>query len=50
MIVTGREGMKIRRGMVDLAPGLGLISHAIVDQHFSQRGRLGSKMAEVLGR
>ncbi|HUF16639.1 MAG TPA: cyanophycinase [Thermoanaerobaculia bacterium] len=47
MIVTGREGMKIRRGMVDLAPGLGLISHAIVDQHFSQRGRLGRLIAAI---
>lgn len=47
MIVTGRAGMKVRRSMVDLAPGLGLVRQAIIDQHFSQRGRLGRLIAAV---
>ncbi len=30
-----------RKGMVELAAGFGLLQDIIVDQHFSQRGRLG---------
>lgn len=47
MIVTGRRGMLVRRGMVDLAPGLGLVDNVIIDQHFSQRGRLGRLIAAI---
>ncbi len=47
MIVTGRTGMRVRRSMVDLAPGLGLVTPAIIDQHFSQRGRFGRLIAAV---
>ncbi len=32
---------------MDLAPGLGLVPQAIIDQHFSQRGRLGRLIAAV---
>jgi cyanophycinase len=34
-----------RKGMVDLVAGFGLLQDIIVDQHFSQRGRLGRLMA-----
>lgn len=47
MIVTGRGGLRVRRGMVDMAPGLGLVHDVIIDQHFSQRGRLGRLIASV---
>jgi cyanophycinase len=30
-----------RRGMVELVAGFGLLQDAIIDQHFSQRGRMG---------
>lgn len=47
MIVTGQAGMRVTRGMVDLAAGLGLVTDVIIDQHFSQRGRLGRLIASV---
>lgn len=30
-----------RKGMVELAAGWGLLQHVVIDQHFSERGRLG---------
>jgi cyanophycinase len=33
-----------RKGMVDLVAGFGLLQDIIIDQHFSQRGRLGRLM------
>jgi cyanophycinase len=36
---TGRESHRI--GDISLAPGLGLIKDAIIDQHFAERGRMG---------
>lgn len=47
MILTGSGGMRVRRSMVDLSPGLGLVDDVIIDQHFSQRGRFGRLMAAV---
>jgi cyanophycinase len=47
MIAGGKSGATPRAGMVDLAPGLGLISHLIIDQHFSQRDRLGRLLTAV---
>jgi cyanophycinase len=41
MIARGDEGATPRAGMVTLAPGFGLTSQLIVDQHFRQRDRLG---------
>jgi cyanophycinase len=41
MIAYGEEGMAPRAGIASLAPGLGLLPEIIVDQHFSQRNRLG---------
>jgi cyanophycinase len=41
MIARGDEGSAPRADMVNLAPGLGLTNHIIIDQHFRQRDRLG---------
>ena len=41
MIAYGDEGSTPQSDMVTLAPGLGLTSLAIIDQHFRQRDRLG---------
>jgi cyanophycinase len=41
MIAYGEEGVAPRAGIAALAPGLGLLPEIIVDQHFSQRNRLG---------
>ncbi len=41
MIARGEEGGAPRADMVNLAPGLGLTNHVIIDQHFRQRDRLG---------
>jgi cyanophycinase len=41
MIVGGASGNSPREDGVNLAPGIGLINTAIIDQHFSQRDRLG---------
>lgn len=45
MIVGGETGMQVRRDGVRLAPGLGIITRLIIDQHFSQRERLGRLLA-----
>lgn len=41
MIAGGRSGLSPREDGVNLAPGIGLTNTAIIDQHFSQRDRLG---------
>jgi len=41
MIASGDEGSSMIAGSVRLAPGLGLTNRFIIDQHFSQRDRLG---------
>jgi len=41
MIAYGDEGSSAVAGSVRLAPGLGLTNRFIIDQHFSQRDRLG---------
>jgi cyanophycinase len=47
MIARGKSGATPRAGMVDLAPGLGLISRLVIDQHFSQRNRFGRLLTAV---
>lgn len=47
MIARGEAGMWPRKGLVRLAPGLGFTA-VVVDQHFSQRGRLGRLVEAVL--
>jgi len=47
MIVGGQTGLQVRSDGVRLAPGLGVITRLIIDQHFSQRDRLGRLLAAV---
>lgn len=41
MIVSGKEEVPPIKCTIKMAPGLGFIGKAIIDQHFSQRGRIG---------
>lgn len=47
MIVSGRGGPSPRESGVELAPGLGLTNRIIIDQHFSQRGRMGRLLSAL---
>ncbi|AFJ44002.1 cyanophycinase [Francisella orientalis] len=47
MIAGGQAGLMPRCNMVNLAPGLGLTNKLLVDQHFSQRDRLGRLLAAL---
>jgi cyanophycinase len=47
MIAFGRPGESPAQRMVQLAPGLGLTNHVVIDQHFQQRGRTGRLMTAV---
>jgi cyanophycinase len=47
MIVGGANGLRVRRDAVRLAPGLGVITRIIIDQHFSERGRIGRLLSAV---
>lgn len=47
MIVGGEGEEAPRRDALQMAPGLGLLQQVVVDQHFSQRGRLGRLLAAV---
>lgn len=41
MIAAGQSGTTPRADIVELAPGLGLIGHLIIDQHYRHQDRLG---------
>ena len=47
MIARGKSGQVMGRHMVSLAPGLGLMNRLVVDQHFSQRHRMGRLLSAV---
>lgn len=47
MIASGDEGPSPHHDMVVLAPGIGLTSRLIIDQHFRQRDRLGRLLTAV---
>lgn len=47
MIAGGSMGLSPRADLVNLAPGLGLTNAVIIDQHFSQRDRLGRLLTAV---
>ena len=47
MIVQGEDDDSPRKCTVKMAPGLGLISNVIIDQHFAQRGRIGRLLAGI---
>ncbi len=47
MIAGGESGPTPNEGGVTLAPGIGLTRNLIIDQHFSQRGRLGRLLTAI---
>lgn len=47
MIIGGSSDIPPQRGQIDMAPGLGFLPGALIDQHFAQRGRFGRLMAAV---
>ncbi len=47
MIADGKTGATPKRGMVSLAPGLGLTNQVIIDQHFRERDRIGRLLTSL---
>jgi cyanophycinase len=47
MIAAGQSGTVPSQSLVEMAQGLGLIHHIIIDQHFRQRQRIGRLMTVV---
>jgi cyanophycinase len=47
MLVGGASAESHRIGDLHMAPGLGLIRDAIIDQHFAERGRIGRLLGAV---
>lgn len=47
MIVDGNDNDPARKCTLKMAPGLGLLREAIIDQHFQQRGRIGRLLCGV---
>ncbi len=47
MIVDGNDNDAARKCTLKMAPGLGLLERALVDQHFHQRGRIGRLLCGV---
>lgn len=47
MIVDGNSNDPARKCTLKMAPGLGLLEQAIIDQHFDQRGRIGRLLCGV---
>src|SRR5215207_7815006 len=43
------NGASARKGMVDVVAGFGLLQDMIIDQHFSQRGRMGRLLSVFAG-
>jgi cyanophycinase len=47
MIVDGNSNNPARKCTLKMAPGLGFLQEAIIDQHFDQRGRIGRLLCGV---
>ncbi|NMA34867.1 MAG: cyanophycinase [Clostridiaceae bacterium] len=47
MIVDGNDNDPARKCTLKMAPGLGLLDMALIDQHFHQRGRIGRLLCGV---
>lgn len=47
MVVQGEDNEPARKCTLKMAPGLGLLENAIIDQHFGQRGRFGRLLCGV---
>ncbi len=48
MIVEGESETNPRLDTVTLEPGMGFLSQVVIDQHFSQRGRLGRFISALI--
>jgi cyanophycinase len=48
MIVEGDSETNPRINIVDMGPGMGFLPGVVIDQHFSQRGRLGRLISALL--
>lgn len=47
MILEGESEESPKKYSINMSPGLGLIENVIIDQHFSQRGRIGRLLTAV---
>jgi cyanophycinase len=47
MMAFGRPGESPKNRMAQLAAGLGILSGLVIDQHFSQRGRIGRLLSVI---
>src|SRR3546814_11825572 len=47
MLVKGSSRESHRIGDLHMAPGLGFVRDAIIDQHFAERGRIGRLLGAV---
>lgn len=47
MLVRGSSQESHKIGDLHMAPGLGLMPHVIIDQHFAERGRIGRLLGAV---
>ena len=47
MVAGGSAELLPKKGLVPLAPGLGFLHNVVIDQHFSQRQRLGRLLSVV---
>ncbi len=47
MLVRGPSSESYRIGDLHMAPGLGMLRDAIIDQHFAERGRIGRLLGAV---
>lgn len=47
MLVRGNGEESHRLGTLRMAPGLGLVKHMVIDQHFAERGRMGRLLGAV---
>ena len=47
MIIQGNDNDPARKCTLKMAPGLGLLEGALIDQHFHQRGRIGRLLCGV---
>lgn len=47
MILEGESEESPKKYSINMCPGLGLIENVVIDQHFSQRGRIGRLLTAV---
>ena len=47
MLIKGGASASCKIGDIHMAPGLGLLPNVIIDQHFSERGRIGRLLGAI---